>query len=208
MRIQKKIEHTILTGQDLLSLIAYGDKDAFTSFYLDNFRKLILVSEKYVQDVPVAEEIVQDIFLKVWENQEALAEIQSIRSYLYRSVVNSSINYVNRQKSIDKHHLQIAENISADDVEQQDAQNELIVLLYDEIALLPEKCQLVFKLSRLEGLKYRDIALQLNISEKTVESHMGNALKILRARILPQADAKTTGKHRFNYMSLLALYLY
>jgi len=189
-------------------MIADGDKDAFTKFYLDNFRKLILVSDKYVQSIPVAEELVQDIFLKIWEDQDALLGIKSVKAYLYRSVVNSSINYINRQKNIEKHHLQIAENISPEDLDLQDTHNELIVLLYDEIALLPAKCQQVFKMSRLEGVKYRDIASQLGISEKTVENHMGNALKILRSRILEQAMDANTGKSRYKYFSLMAVYLY
>lgn len=189
-------------------MIADGDKDAFTHFYLENFRKLILVSDKYVQDIPVAEELVQDIFLKIWEDQEALAGIKSVKSYLYRSVVNSSINYINRQRNIEKHHLQIAENISPEDLDVSDAHNELVVLLYDEIALLPDKCRQVFKMSRLDGIKYRDIAAQLNISEKTVESHMGNALKILRSRILGQAQDSKTGKRKFSYLSFMAMYLY
>lgn len=208
MNIHKKSTDAIITGQDLLSMIADGDKDAFTHFYLENFRKLILVSDKYVQDIPVAEELVQDIFLKIWEDQEALAEIKSVKSYLYRSVVNSSINYINRQRNIEKHHLQIAENISPEDLDINDAHNELIVLLYDEIALLPEKCRQVFKMSRLDGIKYRDIAAQLSISEKTVESHMGNALKILRSRILQQAQDSNTGKRKFSYLSFMAMYLY
>jgi RNA polymerase sigma-70 factor (family 1) len=208
MKIHKKATDAIATGQDLLSMIADGDKDAFTNFYLDNFRKLILVSDKYVQSVPVAEELVQDVFLKLWEDQESLPEIKSVKAYLYRSVVNSSINYINRQRNIEKHHLQIAENISPEDLDLQDSHNELIVLLYDEIALLPEKCQRVFKMSRLEGIKYRDIAGQLGISEKTVENHMGNALKILRSRILEQAMDVNTGKSRYKYFSLMATYLY
>lgn len=198
---------TILTGQDLLSLIENGNTELFTEFYLVNFRKLILVSERYVQSIPTAEEIVQDVFLRIWEDKAMLAQVKSIKSYLYRSVVNSSINFVNRQKNIERHHLNIADNISTEDLEMDDAKNALVVLLYDEIQQLPEKCRLVFKLSRLEGLKYRDIALQLNISEKTVEGHMTNALKTLRSRIIQHSEA-SDGKKRFNYLSLLAIYLY
>ncbi|WEK19023.1 MAG: RNA polymerase sigma-70 factor [Candidatus Pedobacter colombiensis] len=208
LKIHGRATDAIATGQDLLSLIAGGDKDAFTNFYLDNFRKLILVSDKYVQSIPVAEELVQDIFLRIWEDQEALLEIKSVKAYLYRSVVNSSINYINRQRSIEKHHLQISGNISSEDIDLQDTHNELIVLLYDEIARLPEKCQRVFKMSRLEGMKYRDIANQLGISEKTVENHMGNALKTLRYRILEQAIDANTGGNRFKYFSLMTMYLY
>ena len=206
MNIKKSIG-IIDTGQDLLSLIDSGSSDAFTEFYSDNFKKLILVSDKYVNNVYVAEEIVQNIFLKIWEDKNVLADIKSIRSYLYRSVVNASINHVNRERNIEKHHAKIAEHLTEEDIELLDEQNQLIALLYEEIELLPVKCRQVFKMSRLEGLKYRDIALQLNISEKTVENHMGNALKILRSRVISKVrqDSDSSGRR---YYSLLILFLY
>lgn len=205
MRVRQSIE--VISGSDLLLLIEDNNKDAFTDFYSHHFRKLILVSDKYVQSIPAAEEIVQDVFLKIWEEKELLSEIKSISAYLYRSVVNSSINFVNRQKNIEKHHLKIADHVVIDDAERHEEENELIVLLYHEIELLPEKCQQVFKLSRLEGLKYRDIALRLNISEKTVENHMGNALKILRSRVSKAAEQSPLRK-KFKYFYLMAMYLY
>ncbi|AOM77743.1 RNA polymerase sigma-70 factor [Pedobacter steynii] len=205
MRVRQSIE--VISGSDLLLLIEDNNKDAFTDFYSHHFRKLILVSDKYVQSIPAAEEIVQDVFLKIWEEKELLSEIKSINAYLYRSVVNSSINFVNRQKNIEKHHLKIADHVVIDDAERHEEENELIVLLYHEIELLPEKCQQVFKLSRLEGLKYRDIALRLNISEKTVENHMGNALKILRSRVSKAAEQSPLRK-KFKYFYLMAMYLY
>ncbi|RQO72281.1 RNA polymerase sigma-70 factor [Pedobacter sp. KBW06] len=205
MSVSKSID--VISGSDLLLLIEDNNKDAFTDFYSHNFRKLILVSDKYVQSIPAAEEIVQDVFLKIWEEKELLSEIKSIKAYLYRSVVNASINFINRQKNIEKHHLKIADNITPDDAERHDEENELIVLLYNEIELLPEKCQQVFKLSRMEGLKYRDIASQLSISEKTVENHMGNALKILRSRVSKAAENSPVRK-KFKYFYLLAMYLY
>jgi len=195
------------TGEDLLSLIESGDQNAFTAFYSDNFRKLILVSDKYVNGTHVAEEIVQNIFLKIWEDTTALKGINSIKAYLYRSVVNASINHVNREKNIEKHHNLIAENLTESDIDTLDEQNELIVLLHDEIDRLPSKCQHVFRLSRLEGKKYRDIALELGISEKTVENHMSNALKRLRAQVL----LKTTIKNKrdgLKYYSLMVTFLY
>lgn len=196
----------IATGQDLLDLIEQDGKDAFTAFYSSNFRKLILVSDKYVKNTHAAEEIVQDMFLKIWEEREILLNVKAIKPYLYRSVVNASINFLNRQRNIEKHHQKIAEHLTDDDVEVMDQQNELLVLLYQEIELLPEKCQLVFKLSRLEGLKYKNIALQLGISERTVENHMSNALRILRARVL--LNIKNGSVNKFKYFSLLSLFLY
>ncbi|WP_087149048.1 RNA polymerase sigma-70 factor [Pedobacter lusitanus] len=176
-------------------------------FYSNNFQKLILVSDRYVKNMHVAEEIVQDMFLKIWEDKELLLYVNSVKAYLYRSVVNASINYINRQKNIEKHHLKIAEHLTDDDIDIINEQNELIVLLYNEIEQLPEKCQKVFKLSRLEGLKYRDIAAELSISEKTVENHMSNALRLLRLRVIHNIHEEDP-KSKAKYFSLLSLFLY
>lgn len=198
---------SIITGKDLLLLIEGGDTDAFTEFYLDNFKKLILVSEKYVKSIPVAEEIVQNIFLKIWEDKGLLLNIDSIKAYLYRSTTNASINHINREKSLEKHHLKIADSLSTEKIDDLDEENEMIILLYKEIELLPEKCREVFKLSRLEKMKYREIALRLDISEKTVENHMGHALKVLRFRVLNHANgASQISKTR--YLSILSAFLY
>jgi len=206
MGIPKKSD-SIITGQDLLQLIEQRDTEAFTGFYVDNFKKLILVSDKYVHDIPIAEEIVQNMFLRIWENKQLLTDISSIKSYLYRSVINASINHINRERSLEKHHLKIAESLNEEDLDKIDEQNDLIVLLYREIELLPEKCREIFKLSRLEGMKYKAIALQLGISEKTVENHMGHALKVLRERILDQAKGAVP-MAKVRYFSVLNTFLY
>lgn len=197
----------ITTGQDLLTLIEQDGKEAFTAFYSSNFQKLILISERYVKNIHVAEEIVQDMFVKIWEEKEILLNINAVKPYLYRSVVNTSINYINRQKNIEKHHQKIAAHLTNEDIDLLEEQNELLVLLYKEIELLPEKCQEVFKLSRLEGLKYKEIALQLNISEKTVENHMGHALRTLRSRVLLNTK-RNNSISSFKSFSLLMLFLY
>lgn len=198
---------SIISGKDLLLLIEERNTDAFTAFYLENFKKLILVSEKYVKSIPVAEEIVQNIFLKIWEDRQLLADIDSIKAYLYRSTTNASINHINRERSLEKHHMKIAENLTTEEIDSMDEENELIILLYKEIELLPEKCREVFKLSRLEKKKYREIALQLNISEKTVENHMGHALKVLRFRIMNQASG-AVAINKTRYLSILSTFLY
>lgn len=206
MRTSKRLA-SVITGKDLLLLIEERDTDAFTEFYLDNFKKLILVSDKYVRSIPVAEEIVQNIFLKIWEDKQLLADIDSIKAYLYRSTTNASINHINREKSLEKHHLKIADNLTAAEVDSLDEENELIILLYKEIELLPAKCREVFKLSRLERMKYKEIALKLDISEKTVENHMGHALKVLRSRILHHAQSDKLS-NRGRYLFVLSTFLY
>ncbi|MDQ8004638.1 MAG: RNA polymerase sigma-70 factor [Pedobacter sp.] len=186
-------------------MIDKGHTEAFTNFYTLYFKKLLLESDKYVKDIQVAEEIVQDVFVKIWERSVDLDQIQSLKSYLYRSVINSSINYVNRQKNLEHHHQKMATAFSEQDLEQLDEENELIVLLFSEIEKLPTKCREVFKLNRFERLKYREIAVALDISEKTVENHIANALKILKEAMLAK-KANVSGLTNSRILSILFLF--
>lgn len=174
----------IETGKDLVTIINEGRKPAFTKFYTLFFQRLLLASDKYVKDAFIAEEVVQNVFLKIWENPENLEEVKSIGSYLYKSVINASINHVNRQKNIAQHHQKIAADFTEEYLIDLDEENELIVLLHQEINKLPPQCQKIFKLNRFERLKYKEIALMLDISERTVENHIGTALKTLRKSLL------------------------
>lgn len=172
------------TLENIKYIVDKGHTKAFADYYTQYFKKLLIESDKYVKDIQVAEEIVQDVFLKIWERSVDLDQIQSLKSYLYRSVINSSINYVNRQKNLEQHHQKIAAEFTQQDLDQLDEENELIILLFKEIDKLPPKCREVFKLNRFEHLKYKEIALRLDISEKTVENHIANALKTLRETML------------------------
>lgn len=195
----------IETVQDVENMLRNGQVSAFTDFYNQYFSKLLLESDKYVKNVFVAEEIVQTVFLKIWENTESLENIKSIKSYLYKAVINSSINYVNRQKSIEQHHLKISEGLSEENVEALDEENELIVLLHAEIEKLPPQCGKVFKMSRFEHLKYKEIASLLNISERTVENHVATALKSLRIAMLSNNAGNFKSR---NHKIIFSLFLY
>lgn len=184
----KSIEH--YTDEQLLDGIRNADHDVFTTLYSRHFQSLSLAALKYVKDVSIAEEVVQDIFLKLWEAPSTIVNARSLKAYLYRAVINQSINYVNRQKNLSLHHQRIAEEISQEHIENLIEDHALKEMLYQEIERLPAQCRKVFKMSRFQDLKYREIAEQLNLSEKTVENHIVNALKILRANILDKKSFK------------------
>ncbi len=186
----------IETGKDLVTIIHEGKIATFTKFYTQFFQQLLLASDKYIKDVPVAEEIVQNVFLKIWENPENLDEVKSIRSYLYKSVINASINHVNREKNIAQHHQKIAADFTEEYLIDLEEENELIVLLYAEIDKLPPQCQKIFKLNRFERLKYKEIASMLEISERTVENHIATALKVLRKSLLEKKPSYSLPKSK------------
>jgi RNA polymerase sigma-70 factor (ECF subfamily) len=178
------------TDEELLAGIQNADHDVFTTLYSRHFQSLSLAALKYVKDTAIAEEIVQDIFLKLWETPGDILNVRSLKAYLYRAVINHSINYVNRQKNIELHHQRIAEETSHEQIENLMEDHALKEMLYQEIERLPAQCRKVFKMSRFQDLKYREIAEQLNLSEKTVENHIVNALKILRSKLLDKDTFK------------------
>lgn len=193
------------TVDNIGQILDKGNTEAFTNFYTQFFKKLLIESEKYVKDIHVAEEIVQDVFLKIWEKSEDLINVKSVKSYLYRAVINSSINFINRQRNLEQHHQKIINEFTEGQVEDLDEENELIVILFDEIEKLPPKCKEIFKMNRFERLKYKEIALKLDISERTVENHIANALKILREAML---NNKKIDSSSYNFKVLKILFLY
>ena len=162
----------------------------FEALFKAHFRKLHAYGFSLVNDWDKAEELVQGIFMKLWERNEWASIHTSIKSYLYKSVYHESLNLMRREKV----HLRY-QSVTVTPIDQQnDEADETLKLREMETHLakalnkLPEKCRAVFHLSRFEELKYQQIADQLHISIKTVETHMVKALKILRkemAEFLP-----------------------
>lgn len=192
-------------AENIERMLGKGHEKAFTDFYAQYFAKLLLESNKYVKDIVVAEEIVQNVFVKIWERAVDFNEINSVKSYLYRSVINASINHINRQKNIEEHHQKILHHFTEEEVAELDEENELIVMLYEEIEKLPPKCREIFKLNRFERLKYREIAEKLAIAEKTVENHVGNALKLLREAMLAKKSS-TSGLAHLKILRLFSFF--
>lgn len=172
-----------LTDEELLSGMQQKNQDVFAGLYNHYFPRLVMIAEKYVKDLHIAKEIVQDVFMKFWESPPELLHAAAFRSYLYRTVINNAINHLHRQKTIERHHLKISQQLTDEYIDTLHEEQELKMWLYAEIERLPEQCRKVFKMSRLEGLKYREIALEIGIAEKTVENHIVHALKLLRSRI-------------------------
>ena len=162
----------------------------FETLFKAHFRELHAYAYSLVNDWDNAEELVQGLFLKLWERNDWAGIHTSVKSYLYKSVYHESLNLFRREKV----HLRYqALTVSTMDVQTGDAAEklnlgEVEIHLAKALNKLPEKCRAVFHLSRFEELKYQQIADQLNISIKTVETQMVKALKILRkemAEFLP-----------------------
>lgn len=149
------------------------------------YQPLCHYAYSFLQDKEDAEEIVQSTFLMVWEKRETLAIRTSVKPYLYAMVRNACLNVLKHEKIKQKYageEIAMADR-SHDSVSQAVASHELEYRIQLALEELPEQCRMVFKLSRFEELKYAEIAKQLDISIKTVENHMGKALRIMREQL-------------------------
>lgn len=174
-----------LPEQLQINELSEGGITAFEMLFRTYYQPLCNYAYTFLQDREDAEEIVQSTFLMVWEKRDTLAIRTSVKPYLYAMVRNACLNVIKHEKIKQKHageEIALADR-SHDSVNHTIATNELEYRIKVALEELPEQCRLVFKLSRFEELKYAEIAEQLNISIKTVENHMGKALKIMREQL-------------------------
>jgi RNA polymerase sigma-70 factor (family 1) len=174
-----------LTEKKHLYGLRSGDIIVFEMIFSTHYQPLCNYAFTFVRDKDEAEEIVQGAFLMVWEKRESIEIRTSLKSYLYTMVRNACLNVIKHQKVRQRHAARqfAVTDQSQDSVSNQVMAAELEERIQDAMESLPEQCRMVFKLSRFEELKYAEIADQLNISIKTVENHMGKALKIMRQQL-------------------------
>ena len=157
----------------------------FEKFFKEKYRTLCYIANKYVKDIYIAEEIVQDVFVKLWEKKDQILIKGSISAYITTSVKNNSLNYLKHAsivKSYEKNELSRLAN-DASDTEEEMHDIELETAILNAIAELPPQRKKVFMFSRIDGLKYYEIAEKMGLSVKTVEAQMGKALKHLRIKL-------------------------
>lgn len=162
--------------------IAAGDRSAFEALFRLHYRSLCGFAQSYVKDAEQSEDLVQDLFFRLWLDREKLTINTSIKAYLYTSVRNRCLNAVKAQSRIRVYDEQVDDRMQEQE-HDEDEHTERIARVQAAIEMLPEERRKVFKLSRYEGLKYREIAERLGISVKTVENQMGKALSTLREEL-------------------------
>jgi RNA polymerase sigma-70 factor, ECF subfamily len=175
-----------MDSNEAMNELSAGNEAAFEQLYKLYFRELHAYAFSLVRDWDIAEEIVQSMFLRIWEKEGNVQVTTSVRSYLYRSVYNRSLNHIRNQKVQLKYQTNTAHAMKdqAGNATEKLATKELELNLQKALNKLPEKCRAIFHLSRFEELKYKEIADKFNISIKTVEAQMGKALRILRQEMI------------------------
>lgn len=175
------MEEELLYGQVLLDADHIQE---FEDVFKTHFKALHAYAFTIVRDDTTAEEMVQNVFCRLWEKKEQISIHLSVKAYLYRAVYNESLNYLKHEKVKESYRSYAArhmeEGISAT---AGISLKELEERLSKALNVLPEQCRTIFQMSRFEELKYREIAEQLGISVKTVENQMGKALRIMRTQL-------------------------
>jgi RNA polymerase sigma-70 factor (ECF subfamily) len=160
-----------------------GNSKAYDFLMNSFYQKLCGYAYTLAHDHATAEDIVQNVFVKVWSNKKHINTSFSIKNYLYKSVYNEFINQYRKNKPVfflEKKYLESVDLVVENTHENLD---ELLQLVDKEINELPPKCREIFLLNKKEGLTHLEISEHLNISIKTIEGHMTRAFKILRNKL-------------------------
>jgi RNA polymerase sigma-70 factor, ECF subfamily len=162
-----------------------SDITAFESLFRKYYADLVNYSCRLTRDMDAAEEIVQEFFYNYWKHRKEINIKFSLRAYMYRAIRNNTLNYLEavsvRRKYADRVLSRSTAYGGYEDSSVELAElHERIDRILDE---LPERCRVIFCMSRFDGLKYEEIAERLSISVKTVEVNIGKALKLLRRKL-------------------------
>ena len=173
----------MLTGTEklLFEAIRNDDKISYEKVFREFYRPMVAYAFRFLGELPDSESIVQDVFLRLWLKRKEIMITTSLQNYLFRSVKNHCINYIDHEKIKSGYQKMVIDHES-DRSEYSEFFLEfgLRQKIEEAIAALPENRQEIFRMAREEGLKYREIADKLNLSVKTVETQMTLSLRQLR----------------------------
>ena len=169
------------TEAELLEMLQNNRSDAIDLLFRRHYRFVCKAAYRILPDGHLIEDMAQDVFFELWKKRESLNITTSVRAYLKRAVINKTLNYIRGQRmkfsDIEDHTNQMSLPANAlSDLQDE----ELKAVLHKAIDDLPERCRIVFTLSRFEEYSYQEIATELEISPKTVENQISKALKLLR----------------------------
>lgn len=171
-----------ITIKELQQAVAcHRDEDAYKKIFIGFYQPLLHFANSLVKNMESSEEIVSDVMMNIWEMQEALDRVIDLKVYLYRAVKNRSLNHLTRNQKYtiwDIENLDVAMDPSlySADPENILLNKELKEEIFYTIKMLPPKCQMAYKLVREDGLSYKEVAGIMDISIKTVDRHLNNAL--------------------------------
>jgi RNA polymerase sigma-70 factor (family 1) len=173
-----------------------GDEKAFAALFRHCYDRLLHFCLQYVHVREAAEEIVSDVFVKIWDRRATLEEISNLEVYLFVAVKNQSLNYLEQYSVMRVTPLEdgLAQLTNTLDPERTMEWKEILFRMDQEVERLPEQCRRIFKLIKEEGFKYKDVAEILGISPRTVETQLFRAIKRLNEAIGPYVAGRINKK--------------
>jgi len=172
-----------LTNLSILDKIKSGDAEAFEMVFNEHYQPLCFYALKILGDKDDAEEVVQNMFVNFWNKREQVSITGSLKSYLYQSVHNASLNVIKHEKvkrDYEDYKTYVSDLEDVSDTMESGELNKRIEYL---VMAMPPERKKIFLLSRVDGLRHKEIADKLGISVKTVENQIGRALKFLRTEL-------------------------
>jgi RNA polymerase sigma-70 factor (ECF subfamily) len=172
----------MIRDSEIIGRIRQGDIKQYEALFRSSYASLVKYAKTLIKDHDSAEEIVQDLFFRLWQNKEKIQIVSSLNGYLFRSVHNRCLHYIEHLKVVERYEQEISLEKSSGAESPADVlqYKELQAKIARTIEKLPERCGQIFCMNRFEGLKYSEIAEKLSVSVKTVEANMGRALKEFR----------------------------
>ena len=166
--------------QLLLEKLAESDQGAFSSIFKAYYKDLVMFALTFLKDSGDAEEAVQEIFVRLWEKRRELKLHGSLKSYLLKSVQNYCLDDI-RRRNVREHYAGEMEtqSLHVNDTEEYILYSDLLNQLDQVLTQMPDEVAQTFRMNRFDGMKYQEIAQQLNVSVRTVESRISKALRIL-----------------------------
>lgn len=168
----------------VLSIIK-GDEKAFEKLFYKYFPKVKFFISGILRDNEVAEDLAQDLFLKLWNYRQSLIIVDNINAYIYKSAKNLALEYIRRQLLFEEYENNCLKVTTENTIVETDSEenlyaSELDVLIQSIVAKMPEQRRRVFKMSRYEGVSNDEISQALSISKRTVENHLTTALSEIK----------------------------
>jgi RNA polymerase sigma-70 factor (ECF subfamily) len=172
----------MISDTEIIRRIRQGDTGQFESLFRSSYVSMVRYAKRLVKDHDTAEEIVQDLFFRLWQYKEKIIIESSLNGYLFRAVHNRCLHWIDHNKVVERHarealyrQTEAMEN-PTDAIYYKELQSKIASI----IERLPDRCGRIFCMNRFEGLKYSEIAEKLSVSVKTVEADMGRALREFR----------------------------
>lgn len=193
-------EQKMTIDNEILQELSKKNQAVFDALYKEYYKKLFVLSFKYIRNQELAEEVVHDVFLKIWNQSDSLQITQSLSSYLSKAVVNTSLTMLKSQKRELENYTRYEVEFSndTDDHDEAELLEKKLLKIEQAISQLPVQCKKVFLMSKYEKLKQQEISGRLNISIKTVKNHLTYAFKKIR---------ETIGENRIIIMALIFIQL-